>query len=437
MLSSFLTPFTSSSLTLSLPDMGREFSASASTLGWVLEIFLLASVVFLLPVGKMADRIGKRKIFLWGTVLFALSSVCAFFATSMAWLLAARLLQGLAAAMIYATNMAILVLVFPLEKRGMAMGWNVSMVYVGLSLGPVLGGFFNYYFGWRSIFLFIIVCSVLCSLAILKFLKEEWLVEGAKGGDGLGALGYGLAMVLVMYGLSELLQQSWAWCALAGGLILFAIFLRHETRCEQPVLPVALLWHNRMFTLSNLAAMLNYSATFAISFLLSMYLQSVLGLSSRDAGLLLLVQPVIQAILSPKTGSLSDRYPATTLSSAGMAIIACGLLGLAFTVRARLFWPLVPILMLIGFGFALFTAPNNNAIMSSVEKRYYSMAYSLLSTMRLIGQILSVAIVTLLMSLHWDYLPASAMLVRNIEIAFFVFTALCLAGMVPSLSRRK
>lgn len=135
MLSSFLTPFTSSSLTLSLPDMGREFSASASTLGWVLEIFLLASVVFLLPVGKMADRIGKRKIFLWGTVLFALSSVCAFFATSMAWLLAARLLQGLAAAMIYATNMAILVLVFPLEKRGMAMGWNVSMVYVGLSLG--------------------------------------------------------------------------------------------------------------------------------------------------------------------------------------------------------------------------------------------------------------------------------------------------------------
>ena len=437
MLSSFLTPFTSSALTLSLPDIGQAYQATPNELGWVIEIFLLTSIIFLLPMGKLADRLGKRRIFLWGMSLFTVSSLAVALAPGMDGLLFFRAVQGIGAAMIYATSMSILTLVSPPDKRGRAIGWNVSMVYVGLALGPVLGGLLNYYLGWRSIFWFITAVGLVTVLAIMRFLRQEWIEEKASGRDGLGALLYGLAMVLMMYGLSELLNQSYAWICLAVGCVIFAGFLFHELQITQAILPIRLLLENREFSLSNLTAMLNYSATFAISFLLSIYLQSVLGLSSREAGLMLLVQPVMMAALSPQTGKLSDHHSAAKLSSMGMGIIAIGLLGFTLTVYLRSLWLLIPVLLIVGTGFAFFAAPNNNAIMSSVPKKYYGLASSMLSTVRLVGQVLSIAIVTLLLSIDWSWLEATDRVVRNIELSFLMFTVLCIIGIVPSLSRKK
>ncbi|XOQ26552.1 MAG: Spectinomycin tetracycline efflux pump [Mitsuokella multacida] len=437
MMSSFVTPFTSSALTLSLPDIGKAYHASANELGWVLEIFLLVSIVFLLPMGKLADRLGKRRIFFWGTVLFTISSFLCIFTPNMPLLLAARGLQGVAAAMLYATNMSIVALVFPPEKRGWALGWMVSMVYVGLACGPVLGGLLNYYAGWQSIFIFITLACLSCVLATQQYLHEEWLAKDATGVDGKGAVLYGIAMVLAMFGLSELANLSWAWGALLGGLFVFGFFVRHELQAKDPILPLYILSGNREFSLSNLAAMINYSATFGISFLLSIYLQSVLGLSSREAGFMMLIQPIVMAMLSPVTGKLSDQYAPGKLASLGMGVTALGLLGMVITVHLRSLWLVVPVVMVIGVGFALFAAPNNNAIMSSVPKKYYSLATSMLGTVRLVGQVTSVAIVTMILSLSWSFLMPSDELLRNIELSFIVFTILCAAGIVPSAARSK
>lgn len=436
MMSSFVTPFTSSALTLSLPDIGSAYAASANELGWVLEIFLLVSIVFLLPMGKLADRLGKRRIFFWGTILFTVSSFLCIFTPDMTFLLAARGLQGLAAAMLYATNMSIVALVFPPEKRGWALGWMVSMVYVGLACGPVLGGLLNYYAGWQSIFVFITLACLACVLATKYYLHEEWLAQNATGVDAKGAVLYGIAMVLAMFGLSELANLSWAWGVLLGGLFVFGFFVRHELGSKDPILPLYILSGNREFSLSNLAAMINYSATFGISFLLSIYLQSILGLSSREAGFMMLIQPIVMAMLSPVTGKLSDKHAPGKLASLGMGVTALGLLGLVFAVHLRSLWLVVPVVMVIGVGFALFAAPNNNAIMGSVPKKYYSLATSMLGTVRLVGQVTSVAIVTMLLSLDWNFLTPSDELLRNIEISFIVFTILCTIGVVPSAARK-
>lgn len=437
MLSSFLTPFTGSALILSLPEIGQAYQASPNELGWVIEIFLLTSIVFLLPMGKLADRLGKRRIFLWGMIIFTVSSLAVVFAPGMTGLLFCRAIQGIGAAMIYATTMSILTLVCPPAQRGQAIGWNVSMVYVGLALGPVIGGLLNYYLGWRSIFWFITALGLATILAVLRFLRQEWIEETQARRDGLGAFLYGLAMILMMYGLSELLNQSYASLSLAAGCVIFVIFLFHELKVPQAILPIRLLMDNREFSLSNLTAMLNYSSTFTISFLLSIYLQSILGLSSREAGLLLLVQPVMMAALSPQAGKLSDRHSAAKLTLLGMGIITFGLIGFTLTVHLRSLWLLIPALVIVGIGFAFFAAPNNNAIMSSVPKKYYGLAASMLSTVRLVGQVVSIAIVTLLLSIDWSWLAETDSIVRNIELSFLVFTVLSVIGIIPSLSRKK
>jgi len=430
MMSSFVTPFTSSALTLSLPDIGRDYGASANELGWVLEIFLLASIVCLLPMGKLADRFGKRRVFLWGTVLFTLSSALCIVTPDMGFLLAARALQGAAAAMLYATNMSIVALSFPPEQRGRALGWMVSMVYVGLACGPVLGGLLNYYAGWQSIFVFITAACLACVVMTMLYLHQEWCEAAVQGVDGTGALLYSLAMIFAMFGLSELAELAWGWMAL-----LLAAFVRHEMKTKDPILPIYILVENREFSLSNLTAMINYSATFAISFLMSIYLQSVLGLSSREAGLVMLIQPIVMAMLSPTAGKLSDRHSPTRIATVGMAITALGILGLVAVVHLESLWLVVPVVIVIGVGFALFAAPNNNAIMGAVPKRYYSLATSMIGTVRLVGQVISVAIVTMVLSLDWNWLPQLEGLVRNIEISFIVFTLLCLIGILPSVAR--
>ena len=431
MMSSFVTPFTSSALTLSLPDIGRDYGASANELGWVLEIFLLASIVCLLPMGNLADRFGKRRVFLWGTILFTLSSALCIVTPDMGFLLAARALQVVAAAMLYATNMSIVALSFPPEQRGRALGWMVSMVYVGLACGPVLGGLLNYYAGWQSIFVFITAACLACVVMTGLYLHQS----GRKSGSACRWAAhcfYGSATIPAMS--SE--PASSIGLAPVLGLVLLIAFVRHEMKAKDPILPVHIFVENREFSLSNLTAMINYSATFAISFLMSIYLQSVLGLSSREAGLVMLIQPIVMAVLSPTAGKLSDRHSPTRIATVGMAITALGILGLVAVVHLESLWLVVPVVVIIGIGFALFAAPNNNAIMGAVPKRYYSLATSMIGTVRLVGQVISVAIVTMVLSLDWNWLPQLEGLVRNIEISFIVFTLLCLIGILPSVARR-
>ena len=436
--SSFLTPFMGSSLNIALPSIGREFSIGALVLGWISTAYLLASAMFLVPFGKLADLRGRKRIFVWGLVVYGVGSLLSGLAPSVGTLIAARVVQGVGGAMIFGTGVAILTSVFPPQERGRVLGLNVAAVYVGLSVGPFLGGVLTQQWGWRSIFyLNVPLAAVIAALAAWK-LQGEWRAGDGEGFDWAGSVLYGLGLVALIYGFSRLPSAPGAALTLAGILVL-ALFALWEGRARTPVLELSLFRRNPAFTFSNLAALINYSATSAVGFLLSLYLQSVRGVNPQQAGLILLAQPVVQALFSPLAGWASDRVEPRIVASAGMGLTVVGL-ALLYPLASSTAIPyIIGVLALLGFGFALFSSPNTNAVMSAVDRSHYGVASATLATMRLTGQMLSMGIVMLIFALFMGgtaVTPQTApRFLTSVRAAFSVFVVLCFLGVFASLAR--
>ncbi|MFL7790660.1 MAG: MFS transporter [Anaerolineae bacterium] len=437
-LSSFLTPFMASAMNVALRDVGSEFSMSAVLLGWVGTAYLLAAAVFLVPIGKAADIAGRKKFFLWGVLIYTLASLLCAVAPTATSFIAFRVLQGIGSAFIYGTSVAILTSVFPPGERGRVLGITTAATYLGLSLGPVLGGFLTELWGWRSIFWM----NVPLGLAILPptfwKLKGEWAEAAGERLDWLGSTVYGVALAAAMLGFPLLPALPGIGLTLAGvvGLVLF---IGWEARAASPVLNVGLFRNNAVFAFSNLAALINYSATSASGFLLSLYLQHIKGLSPQEAGLVLVAQPVVMALLSPLAGRLSDRIASRTLASTGMALTTLALVPFIFLNAETPLWIIILSLVVLGCGFGLFSSPNVNAIMSAVERRSYGVASATLGTMRLIGQTFSMGIATLIFALHLGQVAITPQVypqfLASLKPAFAVFAVLCLVGVFASLAR--
>ncbi|MDD5397850.1 MAG: MFS transporter [Dehalococcoidia bacterium] len=439
-IAAFLTPFMSASINIALPTMGMEFATDAITLSWIATSFILSAAVFLIPLGRIADISGRKKVFIWGGVVFGGASVICALAWSAPVLIAARVLQGVGGAMLFGTSAAIISSVYPPGERGRAMGINIAITYLGLSLGPFLGGIMTQYMGWRSIFwLNTLLCTLLVVVTIWK-LKPEWAEARGERFDLFGSVIYGAGLVALMYGLSEL-PSTHGFVSLGSGLVILLIFLKWETLNISPILDITLFAHNQVFAFSNLAAFINYSATFAVGFLLSLYLQYIKGLTPADAGIVLVAMPVVQAVFSPLTGRLSDRIEPRLLASAGMALTAAGLLLLMFIGADTATWYIIFCLIMLGAGFALFSSPNINAVMSSVDKKSLGVASATLATMRLTGQMFSLGIAMLLISLFMGRVQVTPEVypqyVQSLQTAFAIFTALCIGGIFASMARGK
>jgi len=440
-LSSFLTPFMSSALNVAVPAMSGELRADPLASTWVVSVYLVAAAALLLPSGRLADLVGRKKVFVAGLLVYGVSSVLAMVATSVTALIAFRAFQGIGGAMVFGTAVAILTSVYPPAERGRVLGINTAATYAGLSLGPVLGGILTQQFGWRSIFLFNAVLALVIVPVILIRLRGEWAGAAGERFDWAGSALYSVALVVLMYGVSSIQSVPYArWLALAGVLGL-GVFVWVEMRARQPVLDLRRFRGNIPFIFSNLAALIHYSATFAIGYLLSRYLQEVQGISPRTAGLILLAQPVVMALFSPPAGGLSERVEPRVLSSAGMALMVAGLLLLSFFQAGTSLAAVLGVQCLIGFGYALFSSPNTNAIMGSVAPRDYGVASSTLGTMRLIGQALSMAIVLLLFSIYVGRAEDSAgmigPLLTTMKVGFRLFAGLAAVGTLASLARGK
>ncbi len=439
-LSSFLTPFMVASLNIALPTIGKRFSMGAALLGWVSTSYLLTAAMFLVPFGKVADIVGRKRIFTYGVATYTLASLLAGLSTSGLFLIGARVMQGIGGAMMTSTIVAILTSVFPASERGKALGASVAATYMGLSLGPLLGGFLTQQLGWRSIFLINVPLGLVVIALALSQLKGEWAEARDKSLDVAGSIVYGVSLVVLMYGLS-LLPKTMGAILISLGLAGLAGFVRWELRASNPILDMKLIQQNHTFAFSNLAALLNYSATFATTFLLSLYLQTVKSLPPQQAGLILVARSVVMAIFSPLTGRLSDRVEPRVLASAGMGLLSAGLVLLAFLSANTGVGFIVAVLILHGLGYALFSSPNVNAIMGSVEKRHYGVASAMTGTMRLIGQMLSMGIVTLILALYLgpvEITPEqSEGFLRGARSAFLVSAILCSGGVLASLVRGK
>jgi EmrB/QacA subfamily drug resistance transporter len=439
-LTSFLPPFIASSINIALPAIGKEFSMDAILLGWIATSYLLSAAVFMVPFGKIADIYGMKKIFFIGLAIFTASSLVAFFAPNSTILIGSRVLQGIGSAMIFGTGTAILVNVFPLKERGRVLGINAASVYLGLSLGPFLGGLLTQYFGWRSLFLINVPLGLIPLFLGLWKLEGEW--AGAKGDkfDLVGSIIYSLMLVTIMYGFSILPEIEGVALVLAG-IITFLFLIKWEARMKYPVLDVSLFRNNRTYAFSNLAALINYSATFAITFLLSLYLQYIKGLEADQAGLILVAQPLVMTILSPYTGRLSDRIEPRLVATAGMALTFVGVCAFTLLGQDTSIFFIIVSLLILGLGLSLFTSPNTNAIMSSVEPRCYGVGSATLGTMRLVGQVSSMGIAMLVFSIFMgkveivpEYYPQFLV---SVKVAYVIFSVLCIVGIYASLARGK
>ncbi|MDO8543914.1 MAG: MFS transporter [Opitutaceae bacterium] len=435
---SFLTPFVGSSVNVALPAIGAGLRMDSLQLSWVATGFLLSSAVCLVPFGRVADMIGRKRIFLLGMTLFTVSSIGCGLAWSSNSLIGFRVLQGSGAAMLFGTGLAILTSVYPPRERGRAIGLNASAVYIGLSVGPFVGGVLTQQWGWRSVFLSSAMLGLVAILVVTYGLKGEW--TGTPGGrfDFVGSMIYAFTLTTAMLGLSALPTARGALLVIVA-VIGAAMFSTWERRVANPVLDLPLLAGNALFARSNLAALINYSATFGATFLLSLYLQSVRGFAPRTTGLILLTQSVAMAVVSPFAGWLSDRVEPRAVATAGMALTVVGL-GCFVLVGLHTPTPAIVVLLVtLGVGFGLFSSPNTNAVMSSVEKTHYGVASATLGTMRLLGQIVSMGIAaatlgvfvgraTITPALHAPFMSA-------MHVAFILFAAFCVAGVFASLSR--
>ncbi|MHB9155605.1 MAG: MFS transporter [Endomicrobiales bacterium] len=436
----FLTTFTASAVNIALPVIGTRFGMGAIGLSWIAASYLLVSAVLLIPFGRIADIYGRKHIFLYGLILYSLSSVVAAAAPSAALLIFSRALQGAGAAMLLATSLPLLLAVFPFQERGKVLGINVAAVYLGLSFGPFIGGCMVSLFGWRSIFALNAGLGFAVAAFILLNLEEKGRARGEERFDLAGALIYGAGLAALMYGFSLLPGARGLWLSLLGAALL-AVFFAWENITKTPLLDTGLFLKNRVFALSNIAALVNYSATFSVSFLLSLYLQYLKGFGAREAGAVLAVQPVIQAVFSPFAGKLSDRREPRVVASTGMALTAAGLLLLFSFDGGTPLWFIVGSLAVLGLGFALFSSPNTNAVMSSIGDRSHGVASGTLGTMRLTGQMLSMAIVMFMLSLYTRGAPITPavhpLFLQAMKTAFGVSALLCVLGIFASLVRGK
>lgn len=439
-LTSVVNPFLGAAVNIAIPSIATEFDMNAVSTGWIAMAFLLSSAVFLVPFGKAADIVGRKKIFLYGNLIVALSSLlCALSSTGM-MLIASRALQGMGSAMMFGTGMAIITSAFPVSERGKAIGFTVSAVYLGLSVAPFLGGLLTEYFGWRSLFIVTIPFGLTVFIITLLAVKTEWAEARGEKFDYGGSVVYMVAIAVLMYGFSVLPDRSGIILTVLGaaGILVF-IFM--ELRLTYPVMNIHLFKNNRVFAFSNLAALINYAATFAITFVLSLYLQYIKELSPKEAGILLVTQPLVMMVVASFSGRMSDRYDPRILSSLGMAVITVGLVFLSFLDYATVNGYIIASLVILGTGFGLFSSPNTNSIMSAVEKKFLGVASATVGTMRLTGQMVSMAVATMVFNVLIGNARISSanhhLFIHSTRIIFILFSIFCFIGVFASLARGK
>jgi EmrB/QacA subfamily drug resistance transporter len=436
----FVSTFMMASVNVALPTIGNEFGTEAVLLGWITNAGILVSAVVLLPAGRLADIYGRKKIFLFGVILTAISSFLCAIANSTISLIAYRALQGIAGGLAAGTAIAILTSVFPIEERGKALGINTASIYLGLSLAPFLGGVLTQHLGWRSIFFFGALLGLVTTALTFWNLKGEWAEAKGERFDIVGSIIFGISLLAMIYGFTVLPTMPGIILVLLGASGM-AAFVWWEARVESPILNVGLFQKNAAFIFSNIATLVNYSATYAVAFLLSLYLQYTKGLSPQTAGLILITQPAVMAIVAPIAGRLSDRIEPQKVAAIGMALGCVALLLFVFLNDETALWFITGSLFIFGLGAGLFSSPNTNAIMSSVEKKFFGVASGTLATMRSCGMTLSIGIVMILFSIYIgnaqitpEYYPT---FLTTVKLGFIIFTALCFGGIFAQLAGRK
>ena len=434
-LGSFLIPFMGSSLNIALPIIQKDLAVNIILLSWIPTVFVLANAAFILPFGRLGDIIGRKKIFTYGVIIYTTASLLAGISNSGTSLIFFSFMQGFGCSMIFATGVALLSSVYPAHQRGEALGIYVTAVYIGLFLGPILGGFLAQNFGWRSIFLFNIPFGLLLIFLIRLRLPGEWKGSEGEKFELKGSLIYTLSIVAILYGFSSF-QTFIGRIVLVVGILGFTVFVLNEKRSLNPILRLS-IFKSRVSSLSALSLLLMNIATTAMWTLLSLYFQDILHLGPQITALIISVQPLMVALLSTPVGRLSDRFDKRIFAAAGMIVTTIGLLILSqLTYYTSLLIPVTG-LLLVGIGLGLFASPTTNRFIESIEGRDYGMGSATLSTMIYAGQTMSLGIMLFIFAIflgNVQITPSNFQgFLISLKTAFTVFAAVSGVGLIVTI----
>ncbi len=432
---SFFTVFAVNAVNIVIPTIASEFYMSNIVQNWVTIIFLLVVAVLSIPAGQISGKYGLKKVTIISIILFIVISIVNVCVTSQEQFLACRFILGIALSFINVTSMAMIVSAFPPQERGKALGINITGVYVGLSLSPVLGGILNYNLGWRSVVLFGVPFLFVILALLLTRIDEEWISFENVSLDLKGSFTYAIGMVLFMYGFTILNTQLGIILTILGVIIL-VVFGLIELRQANPVFDIR-FFKNHKFLSANFASLCAYLATYAVTTILNYHLQYIKGFDSQTAGIILLVAPLCQVVLAPIAGRLSDRFVPQILAAIGMGLGTVSLFLFSSLNAGTSMEFLIVAMVIYGVAFGLFSPPNTNVIMGSVPPKDTSAASAAVATMRSVGQAMSMGILTLVFAFIMGDVPIIAeyypLLITSCQITCVICVVLCIASVFASL----
>ncbi|MEZ0536658.1 MFS transporter [Caldicellulosiruptoraceae bacterium PP1] len=439
--SSFLAPFMSSAVNIAVPKIAKELNLNAIEANFIVLSFILFSAAFMLPIGKIADSFSRSKLFLFGNILFLISSVGCMLSKGFLSLIIFRCIQGASSSFIFATSMPILISHNPPQYRGRLLGYNTAAVYLGISLGPFVGGIIIDSIGYSGIFLFSAIISLISVLLIIiakkEIIEEEKLIS-LKDFDIKGSLFAIIGLNLLMYGASTFSYSIINKILFILGILSVVLLIIVEKNVKNPLVDIKIFSNNKPFIFSNLAALINYCATYGAGYMVSLYLQNVKGIDAKAAGIIMIIQPIFQIILSILSGRISEKKNPTIIATLGMILLSIGLLIYVTFTQNTPFYLLYINLIIMGVGFGLFSSPNTNVVMSSVKKEFFSIASSIISEMRLVGQAFSMAIISIVFSIFFKGTKGlfdKIALMNSFKLIFAVFFILSIFGILASLVR--
>jgi EmrB/QacA subfamily drug resistance transporter len=376
---------------IALPIIRAQFKASMSMAEWVIMAYVLTIIVLLMIFGRAADIYGQKKVFMLGITIFTFSSLLCGLSQSIHQLVIFRMVQGIGAACVTANSNAIVTYAFPTHERGMALGWIGTIVSIGLSVGPVLGGLITSLFGWRYIFLFNLPLGIITILLANSYLDNSQRAQNEHF-DFFGAITLTVSLIALMLALTK--YHLWGATAtilliVFSGLV-FLAFIKIENIIPDPMIDLR-LFRNRTFSYANLSAFLNFAGRFSIVFLMPFYLVDFRKMDTAAAGLLMTPIPILFAVIAPISGSLSDRIGTRLLTTSGMMITALGFLIFSFIDESTTIAFLLLPLILIGLGGGIFSSPNVSAIMGSVTRDRLGNAGAMVALVRNVGSLVGVA----------------------------------------------
>ncbi len=423
-----------------LPVLARELHAGVANIEWVTTVYLLVISGLLLSVGRAGDLFGHKRLYLAGFVVFVLGSAACGQARSSHVLIVLRAVQALGAAMLMATSPAILTRSFPASQRGRALGAQGTFTYLGLTVGPSLGGWLAGAFGWPSVFYINVPVGVVAIALAVRSIPDDRVERREETFDFVGAALFTTGLVALMIALNQ--GHVWGWLALktvgllAASVALLVVFVRVELHRRSPMLDLS-LFADRVFSAATASALLNYACVYSILFVLPFLLIQGRSLTASQAGIVLTAQPIVMAIVAPISGTLSDRLGSRGLATAGMVLLTAGMAALALLVERGSLASIAAALALVGLGVGTFVSPNNSAIMGSAPRNRQGIAAGVLATARNAGMVMGVGYAGAIFTtvLYRAGPSSSAAIPAAVRASLFAAAVLGLVGTILSATR--